>query len=70
MEAEGNKVARARKRSPPNPTAIVIPGVGERSEPETRNPAAPKAICSRTVPATASRSRAPLGSGSRDARPE
>jgi hypothetical protein len=32
----------------PTPPAIVIPGGGERSEPEARNPAAPKATCSRT----------------------
>jgi len=58
----------------PTPPAIVIPGGGERSETEARNPAAPKATCSRTgAPGslaatrrpTGSRSRAPLGSGLR-----
>ena len=32
----------------PTPPAIVIPGGGEQSETEARNPAAPKAICSST----------------------
>jgi hypothetical protein len=46
----------------PTPPAIVIPGGGERSEPEARNPAAPKATCSRTgAPDSLAATRHPSG---------
>jgi len=46
----------------PTPPAIVIPGGGERSETEARNPAAPKATCSRTgAPGSLAATRRPSG---------